>query len=582
MIQFALYTSYGGSLIADYSHRIRNPIVASNNHGYAECSGFIPLSLSESFWLYDRPGLPHVRFSDGSSGAIYEGRLEDVALSDGGVTVSALGYSRALSDAPYTALWSSTSVAEWRPVLNTEYNTSYPDRFTFDTNNRLYITPQKGSSQGNAPQIVGRIMVEIPHRSSRQVIGMSFDYTLSIAVNWNVGAESWLTGFTSPAGLWGVAGGAAAQAGSVNLTFTGADIIDFYLTYNAATAIVAGETGDVFLRITNLRIVTSTTNRITTTLGTNIAAGTRTVTPASMTRIFVGQSLQIDQGSATIAESVIVTAITSTTFTAVFAFAHITTSTVNAHVIYADEIADDLIATISALNSGQLSTSRALTDSPALDLMNEVYEDRLPSDILDYLAGIGDASGNLWEWGVWDYQRLSFRQQGMNARTWYIDLSMLDVQRTLEALHNSVYAVYSDASGRTLRTAATADSASVARYALTRRQALSVSSTSATQAGLQQALALNDGSDPKSRSSVTITQVFDASGARWPLAAVRAGDTMIIRNLAPTLSATIDRIRVFRLARVEYQLESETLRLEPELPRATLEALLAQVAAGVR
>lgn len=61
-----------------------------------------------------------------------------------------------------------------------------------------------------------------------------------------------------------------------------------------------------------------------TTLGTNIASGTRTVTPADMTNIAVGRRLKISGPT----EYVVVTALTQTTFTSVFANAHITTDTV--------------------------------------------------------------------------------------------------------------------------------------------------------------------------------------------------------------------------------------------------------------
>jgi hypothetical protein len=65
---------------------------------------------------------------------------------------------------------------------------------------------------------------------------------------------------------------------------------------------------------------------VNTTLGTAIAAGTRTVTPASMNGIYKGRLLTIG-GTA---ENVTVTAITPTTFTAVFANAHGSTDAVTA------------------------------------------------------------------------------------------------------------------------------------------------------------------------------------------------------------------------------------------------------------
>ncbi len=57
---------------------------------------------------------------------------------------------------------------------------------------------------------------------------------------------------------------------------------------------------------------------------------------------------------------------------------------------------------------------------------------------------------------------------------------------------------------------------------------------------------------------------------------VRAGDTVVIRNLPPTLSTEIDRIRIFRITRTEYDPVRNTVTVEPEAPIDSLEALLAQ------
>lgn len=61
---------------------------------------------------------------------------------------------------------------------------------------------------------------------------------------------------------------------------------------------------------------------VSTTATTTVsAAGSATITPASMANIVLGMKLNISHGTGT-AEDVVVTAITSTTFTAVFANTH--------------------------------------------------------------------------------------------------------------------------------------------------------------------------------------------------------------------------------------------------------------------
>ncbi len=62
----------------------------------------------------------------------------------------------------------------------------------------------------------------------------------------------------------------------------------------------------------------SDVNEINTTLGTTIVAGSQTVTPVSMSGIYAGRTLSIGGTS----ESVLVTAVTATTFTATFLNAH--------------------------------------------------------------------------------------------------------------------------------------------------------------------------------------------------------------------------------------------------------------------
>ena len=72
--------------------------------------------------------------------------------------------------------------------------------------------------------------------------------------------------------------------------------------------------------------------------------------------------------------------------------------------LYADEIAEDLAAFINGINSGQLSAVTALIESPNLALINELYEDELPAQILLDLAERGDDSTppKRYEVGVWD------------------------------------------------------------------------------------------------------------------------------------------------------------------------------------
>jgi hypothetical protein len=418
----------------------------------------------------------------------------------------------------------------------------------------------------------------LPSQSTRSIIGVSFDYIQGApTANWRFFFQTRNANFTGIANPWGVTGGIGTSIGTVCVTFAAARVVNFFMDFNAADAVFAGETGSAYLIITNLRLVTTTDNMVNTTTTAVIAAGSNVNIPVvSSARMYVGQYLSFNSAGtlgATVSAVPDPTHVTVATLT----FGSAAGLAVRAHVVYADEIVDECVVRTNSINPTQLTSVTALVQSPALDLLDEVYADLYPSDILDRLIRLGDnqATPRQWEWGVDNSRSLYFRPNGSLARTWYIDIAELEVQRTIDALYNSVYAVYRQANGRTLRTAGAADLVSITRYGLQRQQAIPVQTTSLTQANAQRDAALSDTKDPTPKSGVRVTALFDANGSRWPLTSVASGDTMIIRNLSPTLSNAINRIRVFRVTRTEYAVDTDTLTLEPESPLPSLAAMLA-------
>jgi hypothetical protein len=530
-------------------------------------------------------------FSDNAAGVIYEGRLEDVNIVTDGVKIRAFGYARALSDIPYTAMWSVSSLDDFLPewLISTTGGPTTNRFFAIDSNNgTISIALVKNSIM--ALNTRAHMFYRIPNGSSRNITGCQFDVELLTSANVTARISAWgsaypFGGFTS--NLGSLVGNGAVQKVNAFFTFTGTPIISFGLEITTAHT-YAGETGAEYVKFLNIRLVSDTSNQINTTLTAVRTNGSGvTCTVGSTANMYIGQKLFFQSG----ANSDVVTVLTipsSTTFTADVTRAPgggfpIGTS-VLAWLIYANQIASDLVSATRAVNPTQLASSTALIQSPGIDLLNEVYEDRSMADILDYLVDLGDTTvpPRQWEWGVQNGRILYFRPQGSANRTWLIDLSDIDVDRTLDQLANSVYAVYQDANNITQRTAANTDATSTARYALTRRQALAVTTTSANVAGVHRDAALSDGKDPPPRSAITLTRVYDATGARWPLWAVRAGDTLSVRNLPPTLSTSIDRIRTFRLTRSSYHADDDTLAIEPDVPRPTLDALLARLAIGLK
>jgi hypothetical protein len=66
-----------------------------------------------------------------------------------------------------------------------------------------------------------------------------------------------------------------------------------------------------------------------------------------------------------------------------------------------------------------------------------------------------------------------------------------------------------------------------------------------------------------------------------PLYAMRAGDTVTMRNLPPTLSTAVDRIRTFTVGETSYDAAEDRLDIAPSDPVPTLVTLVARREARV-
>lgn len=222
-------------------------------------------------------------------------------------------------------------------------------------------------------------------------------------------------------------------------------------------------------------------------------------------------------------------------------------------------IVNDIISSVNTANAF-MSSSTALIESPGVT-WTETYTRRTPADILDGLAERGDGTLR-YEWCVWEGRQLAFRSRGKYGRAWYVDVADINVTRSLENIWNSVYAVYADT------VSAGASSAfSQNRYGVKREIAVNPTTDNVTVANNFRDAWLGYYSDPPARGDIEVAKLYDASGALWPLASARSGDTVTIRNLSPTLSSSVDKIRTFTISGTRYRAARgapPTLTLSPE------------------
>lgn len=498
-------------MLADFTNRVQPPDgrglrFSTNDHGFGALeAGFIPMTLHEAFQCYTWPGLPHAIVTDHESATIWEGRVEDIAIVEGGIRLTAFGYQRALYDVPYTALWSKTGSGDWNALTNDTYAGSYPELFEMDNNNRLYWTLRTGESYATG-RYAGWGYLS-PDEGARKITNIAFSYAVQMPTNWRLRVYQ-TDDFSSGTTTTAVTGNGALQSGSYSLALgtTRYNVVVMLENNTGGDYVMSDLTNDWYAKATSIRVKSTTSS-----------------------------------------------------------------------TVVASEIVAGIVAYINSINDDQLSADESLIEATTEDLQDEIYEDEWPGDILDRLAQL-----HTYEWGVYEGRRLYFRPRGSGGRDWYVDATeIINLERSLENVRNSAYGIYRDADGRTLRTNTVGDADSQGRYGVLRRGFISVQTTSLGEAQVHRSTWLADKADASARAEVRFNRLYDVSGALYPLYALRAGDTITIRNLPPSLSSDVDRIRTFVVAETEYDAAEDSIRVSPEMPIPSLDRLVARREAGL-
>src|SRR5258706_1094431 len=231
-IMLGIYTPpplSGGTLLLDATAFLGSCKSTTNEHGFEGLTAPIRRALVDSFRLYDAGILYVGLVADGQ--IVWEGRLEDPTLAAGesgsGLVAQALGSWRALTDVPsYTAFWSKSSVSDFRPLTLDDLAGVIPDRFTFDTQNRIYIAPNNNSTQGIA---AGDAMIGYltPDGNARGIIGAQFAWELTVPeINWRAIFQTRNTDFSGIANPWAfTSAGAGTTARATHVTFASAQTV---------------------------------------------------------------------------------------------------------------------------------------------------------------------------------------------------------------------------------------------------------------------------------------------------------------------------------------------------------------------
>lgn len=511
MLGLQLFDGPNGDMLADFSQAERLEI-SDGEHGFEALTAFVPMPEEEAFRWYAMPGVAWAVIS-GSAGIAWEGRVEDVAVVDGGLEIGAFGAWRALSDLPYTALWSRTTTAGWRAVTIDEVSSIYMDRYEYDNNNRLYMALRKGEVYGSTAN-QGMMTYAAPDRGSRNIVAFSCDYSFDAPTNWNFRVIRYNDDYTGGVVINTVTSSGSPLSGSLNLTFSGQPRITINIRNGGGAAYtMTADTGTYYLKVTNVRIKTTT--------------------------------------ASTVAADAIA--------------AHI--------VSLVNGLNASQLRNITALiqNPGRDLTDELYEDEWPADILTYLAQ-RGDSNGNKYEAGVWE-NRTLHLRPRYSASRTWL----VDVRDLTVSRSMDNFRNQMYAVYRDANNRLKRTAVQTnTAPLVTIDKSSIPVPPFSRRGYVDAQTTSQKQAELERDVRITETAVITPRAGFRVDELYDeAGGGPYPLWMARAGDLVIIRNLSPGLGTAVDRLRNFRIKRKRYDVIENVLELTPELELPDLAVMAA-------
>ena len=498
-----------------------------------------------------------------SDGKTLRYRTVTMRLIDQGLAIECHNLIVTLDDLEYDGWWSVTTLDGWLPV---ETASSTPERWEMrHDDGTISLSPRKNEQFSNAKGI-GRQSMFIPanlNSAGFQVI--QFDWRAKGPTNWLATFLAAERDYSSQTGTTTISSGTnAAQSGSMCFTFAARPLVSFAMYYNAALALYIGETGDDYLKISNLRVATTFATMVNTTTSGAIAIGTAFVTVANTANISVGQRLTLESGGAN-SESVVVLAVNATQFQAAFTKTHVSGITVRGIVVTDKEIVEDVLSRVLAANpssgikqntsriikSGRDCQEAAWSATSGLSVVQELAE------LAQYVTYVDDAQ----------YLYYGPKEVG---RTFALVDGSIELEKALGEATNQMRVAYKNASNQPVYTAFAENTSERTTLGITRQRTIASETTDATKAATLRSVALTDAA-PTIRASLTVRAVRNEYNVREPLDILTRGDVITVGDFSGAINK-----RSYALAERSVNLVTGEVSVTPEAPIKQLDVWLAQ------
>lgn len=241
-----------GPLLGDFTEA-RGVTFGTNEHGFAEIVGTMPMGVYSAFAYYHQRDPLHIELTDGRE-PIYEGRIEDVGISKSGLAFTGLGYWRSASDLLVSAIYSDADLTNWVILNDADLANVKPDKYQIDKYNRLALMPLQDTTYSSATNL-GAIGYAVPDNSITQIVRVKFSYRFKMASPWKIELHRCSSDWASLGVVWSLTGNGSEQTATDHeVTITASDAIRFTLFYNGTATTYTGETGDQFAILAGLQV----------------------------------------------------------------------------------------------------------------------------------------------------------------------------------------------------------------------------------------------------------------------------------------------------------------------------------------
>lgn len=264
MLSFVISRTPTGPILADWSVLVRDIVIETTPRGYGTCTATIPLPRKIARQWYGQLDNAHLAIRERGQ-VRYEGRIEIPETTPEGLALTAFGYSRAYSDLPVTDMWSTGSVTEWAPVTTDMIASRNPDMWEMDTDNRLFIGLQKGTTYPNGFASMAGMEFLVSDLSTNKLQSFSASYAVLLPAGFSVRIDTFTAGYGASTLIFSLTATGVLQTGTITSTALGGrPIIHFAVLNQSGVAVTpVGENGTQYARLTNVRLTTSTSATIT-------------------------------------------------------------------------------------------------------------------------------------------------------------------------------------------------------------------------------------------------------------------------------------------------------------------------------